>query len=190
MGRPLCPGDLSPSVLPLTPTWTPWPRPVSLPFPDLGSCPSPQGPQLPQIPEAQLSGRGLRPPSTGSPAPRPRLISSPRGGMGPADLHEVPTPAAEEPGPVPAIIPATPPHTLPTFLSSNRSCRLLGPAQIGLNKASCFLAPRTSCPQRSVSVGSPPSIPPPSLLALVSSSCSCWLVDSALTGPQQSVLFS
>lgn len=41
-------------------------RLVPLPFPALGSCPSPHGPQLPRTPEAQLSGHSLQQPSPGT----------------------------------------------------------------------------------------------------------------------------
>lgn len=48
---------------------------------DLGSCPSPQGPRLPQTPEVQLSGHSLRPPSPETPASAgPQRLPLPRVG--------------------------------------------------------------------------------------------------------------
>lgn len=48
---------------------------------DLGSCPSPQGPRLPQTPEVQLSGHSLRPPSPETPASAgPERLPLPRVG--------------------------------------------------------------------------------------------------------------
>lgn len=74
------------------------------------------------------------------------------------------------------------PPTLSTLVSSNGSCLLLGPAQIGPNKESYFLSPRASGHQSRESVGAPPfySYCPPrtscfglfNLFLLVNWSCS------------------
>lgn len=78
---------------------------------DLGSRPSPQGPQLPQTPEVQLSGHSLRPPSPETPASAgpERLYPGWVGVVGPTALPQVQTPAPGRAWARPSGAPSLPP---------------------------------------------------------------------------------